>query len=97
MWRLNPRSSLHYRRWGNEWVVFDEGSGQTHEMDTMSAVSLMHCENGWISLSDIRNGVMTDLGLSSPNTLADSLALLLNQFSNLGLLEHALNEDIEPD
>ena len=87
MWRLNPRSSLRYRRWGNEWVVFDVGSGQTHEMDTVSAVSLMHCENGWILLSDITNGVMADLGLPSPNVLTDSLAPLLNQFTSLGLLE----------
>lgn len=79
---------MHYRHWGNEWVVFDVGSGQTHEMDTMSAVSLMHCENGWISLSGITDGLMADLGLSSPNVLTDSLASLLNQFTNLGLLEH---------
>ncbi len=78
---------MHYRRWGNEWVVFDVGSGQTHEMDTTSAVSLMHCENGWISLSGISNGVMTDLGLPSSNVLTDSLAALLKQFTNLGLLE----------
>jgi len=89
VWRLNPRSSLHYRHWGNEWVVFDVGSGQTHEMDTMSAVSLMHCENGWISLPDIVKGLMTDLDLSSPAELTDSLAPLLNQFTKLGLLEQS--------
>lgn len=72
-------------------MVFDVGSGQTHEMDTLSAVSLMHCENGWISLPDIAKGVMTDLDLnldlSSPAELTKSLAPLLNQFTNLGLLE----------
>lgn len=68
-------------------MVFDVGSGQTHQMDTMSAVSLMHCENGWISLPDIAKGVMVDLDLTWPAELTDSLAALLNQFTNLGLLE----------
>ena len=87
MWRLNPRSGLHYRCWGNEWVVFDVGSGQTHEMDTVSAVCLMYCENGWISLPDIARGVMKDLDLSGTAPLTDSLQTALNQFTGLGLLE----------
>ena len=87
MWRLNPRSALHYRCWGNEWVVFDVGSGQTHEMDTVSAVCLMHCENGWISLPEIAHGVTMDLDLSGTGSLTDRLQTALNQFTSVGLLE----------
>lgn len=78
---------MHYRHWGHEWVVFDVGSGQTHEMDTISAVALMHCENGWIRLPEIAAGVATDLALPLTAHLSDSLLPLLNQFTNLGLLE----------
>lgn len=87
MWRLNPRSSLHYRNWGNEWAVFDIGSGQTHEMDTMSAVALMYCENGWITFPQIVAGVATDLDLS-PDILTDSLQIALEQFESIGLLDY---------
>lgn len=87
MWRLNPKSTLHFRRWGHEWVVFDVASGQTHEMDSISAVVLMHCENGWISLSDIVSGVKTDLELSSSEPLEERVLALLAQFSGLELIE----------
>lgn len=81
---------MHYRHWGNEWVVFDVGSGQTHEMDTVSAVCLMHCENGWISLLDMAQGVMQDLDLPSTAALTDSLQTALDQFARLGLLEQRM-------
>jgi len=79
---------LHYRHWGNEWVVFDVGSGQTHEMDTVFSVALMHCEEGWVSLADITQGLIQDLDLSPTAGLSDSIESALSQCTNLGLLEH---------
>jgi len=88
VWRLNPKSSLHYRHWGNEWVVFDVGSGQTHEMDTVAAATLMHCENGWISLTDLVTGVTADLELEIGDALAATLLPLLNHFAAREMLEY---------
>lgn len=87
MWRLNPQSSLHYRHWGNEWAVFDLGSGQTHEMSTISAVVLMYCENGWVTLPQIVTGVMADLELPPDTSDVTQIEDLLTQFANIGLLE----------
>lgn len=88
MWRINPKSQLHYRNWNHEWAVFDVGSGQTHEMDTIAAVALMHCESGWVRLSEIAVGVARELELPAATQLSDSLLPLLDQFTALGLLEH---------
>lgn len=88
MWRLNPRSSLHYRHWGDEWAVFDIGSGQTHEMETISAVALMHCENGWIGLPQIAEGIISDLALPPDAIPSIFLEDLLRQFTGIGLLEY---------
>ncbi len=90
MWRLNPKSSLHYRHWGNEWAVFDVGSGHTHEMDTISAVALMCCENGWIELRQIVSAVMADLELPSDayNSLPPLIKNFLTQLTSLGVLEN---------
>ena len=55
----------------------------------MSAVTLMHCENGWISIPDIVKGLTTDLDVSSSAELTASLTPLLNQFANLDLLEQS--------
>lgn len=88
MWRLNPRSSLHYRNWENSWAVFDVGSGQTHEMDTISAVALMCCETEWIDLPQIAACVMADLELPPDTVLSPLLQDFLTQFTSLGLLEY---------
>lgn len=69
-------------------MVFDVASGQTHQVDTVSAVALMHCENGWIRLPAIVAGVISDLELPTAPHLPESLRLLLDQFTTLGLLEH---------
>lgn len=79
---------MHYRHWGNEWAVFDVGSGQTHQLDTVSAVALMHCENGWITLPEVVAGVISELELPTAPHLPQSMLLLLDQFTTLGLLEH---------
>ena len=78
---------MHYRHWGNEWVVFDVGSGQTHEMDTVSSVALMHCEGDWVSLADVTQGLIQDLELSPTPELSHSIESALSQFTRLGLLE----------
>ena len=88
VWRLNPKSALHFRRWGNEWVVFDVGSGHTHEMDTISAVTLMHCESGWVHLNEISQGVAKDLDLPVSMVSSERLLPFLNQFASMGLLEN---------
>lgn len=87
MWRLNPKSLLHFKNWGNEWVVFDTGSGQTHEMDSIAAVALMYCEGDWISLADIAAGVASDLDLTAVDNLPERLHGALVQFTSLELLE----------
>jgi len=73
---------------GNEWVVFDVGSGHTHEMDTISAVTLMHCESGWVHLNEISQGVAKDLDLPVSMVSSERLLPFLNQFASLGLLEN---------
>lgn len=63
------------------------GSGQTHEMGTISAVALMLCENGWIGLSQIAEGIIADLALSPDAIPLNFLEDLLRQFTGIGLLE----------
>ena len=44
--RLNRPESLHWLHWDNEFVVFDEASGLTHQLDAPTAHALMCIENG---------------------------------------------------
>lgn len=40
LFRLSSPPSLHWASWGDEYVVFDEASGQTHLLDPIKAYIL---------------------------------------------------------
>jgi PqqD family protein of HPr-rel-A system len=86
-WRLNPACALRWRRWGDEWVVFDAGAGDTHQLDPVGAVALMCFEAAPRSLADLTAEVAAELELPAGATLAGNLADLVRQFGNLGLIE----------
>ncbi len=44
VWRLHAQARLHWRQWDDEWTVFDDGSGQTHLMDALTAMAVMALE-----------------------------------------------------
>jgi len=44
--RLNRPGSVHWLHWDGEFVVFDEVSGRTHQLDAQTAHALMCIEDG---------------------------------------------------
>jgi hypothetical protein len=56
-------------------------------MDTIAATLLMHCEDGWKTLTEIEEGISVDLELLPDTPLKQILEPLLLQFKTLGLLE----------
>jgi PqqD family protein of HPr-rel-A system len=88
-WRLNPASGLHWRRWDNEWVVFDHGSGQTHLINPVSATVLMQFGIRQLSLKQLLDKVATDMSTTNDSELASAVSLAVEQLVGLGLLEPA--------
>jgi PqqD family protein of HPr-rel-A system len=43
-WELAEGSQLHWKSWDDEFVVFDEGSGDTHLLDPLAAEVLKALE-----------------------------------------------------
>lgn len=86
-WRLNALAALHWRCWDGEWAVFDVGSGQTHQMDTLTAVTLILIESGAIDLPALLGLVSSELLL--PNDLQLSIAVtdILKSLTGNGMLE----------
>ncbi len=80
-------SLLHWKRWDNEWVVFDSGSGQTHKLDTVSATLLLTCEEGPMSFSYLVERVATELAVPADQGISDLLTRIVEQCESLGLLE----------
>ncbi|WP_366887941.1 HPr-rel-A system PqqD family peptide chaperone [Rhodoferax sp.] len=70
---------MHWATWDDEYVIFDEGSGQTHCIDAVRAF--------------VVNCVLD--GVCSPNNLVDELAnvpRLADSFNLTELVETILNE-----
>jgi PqqD family protein of HPr-rel-A system len=84
---LNPLTALHWRRWGDDWVVFDAGSGQTHQMDMLTAVTLMCIEAGPTDLIGLVEQVAGEFDLPLAEIKLDVLTDLVKKFNALGLIE----------
>ena len=80
-------SLLHWKRWDNEWLVFDSGSGQTHKLDAVAATLLLVCEEGSASFSSLVERVANQLVVPSDQSVSDILTRIVEQCESLGLLE----------
>lgn len=89
-WHLNALASLHWRCWNDEWAVFDVGSGQTHQMDTLTAVTLMMIESAALDHSELVSRVAEELLIASPTELSDALNGVLECLLTAGLIESAV-------
>jgi len=88
-WRLGGLTALHWQHFDGDWVIFDDGSGQTIAADPVMAAVLMALESGCTTVDDIEAQVRRDLE-AHPSTeltpqLSEGLAFLLQ----LGLVEAA--------
>lgn len=87
VWHLNALASLHSREWDGEWVVFDAGSGETHQMDTLTAVTLMALQATRMELPELLSRVADELCVPNGRDLADAVIVVLEQLTTAGLIE----------
>ena len=85
-WQLNELAVLHWRQWGDEWVIFDESSAQTLVADALMAASLMALESGPLSLVEIEAQVRADLLWPEPEVLVPRVMTGLEFLRGLGLV-----------
>lgn len=83
-WALRPKLALHWRHIDGEWLVYEDLSGATHMIDTVSAAVLTCFEaSADLAMTDLLALLATDLALSIP---PDQAATAVQQFAALGLL-----------
>lgn len=87
IWKLNSLASLYWRCWNDEWAVFDVGSGETHQMDTLSAATLMMLEAGAIDLSRLLKLLAEELLLPNSQELSIAVSDILRNLEIAGLIE----------
>jgi PqqD family protein of HPr-rel-A system len=89
-WHLNALAALHWRCWDNEWAVFDVGSGQTHQIDTLTAVTLMMLEASPVPLPELVSRVAEELLIPGDQELSAALSGVLKRLVAAGLIESAV-------
>lgn len=86
-WTFNPLVALHWQHFDGDWVIFDEGSGQTLAVDAVIAAALMSMQAGCSTELEITRQILSDMPLVDATGLADQLAIGLEFMAQLGLIE----------
>jgi PqqD family protein of HPr-rel-A system len=88
--RLGTLVSLHWRNWDDEWVVFDSGSGQTHNVDHLSAAILTLIETGAITERELLSQLSQASGVSGPEW-RQAIHIAIGRLGEIGLIESELS------
>jgi len=84
---VNPKCVLHWVSWDDEYVVFDESSGQTHQLDSVRAFVLNFLGADAHSFEAILTELATVPVLADVPQLLELLKTILNELSTHGLVE----------
>jgi PqqD family protein of HPr-rel-A system len=89
--RINSLLQLHWRPFGDEWVLFEAVSGHTHQMDTLTAVTLMMFAQTSVQLPELVSQVAAELELPVNQALSDTLSGILERLAAAGLIESVVS------
>ena len=79
--------ALHWRRWDDEFVVFDVGSGQTHQLAPYTAATLLMLELNSHNIVELTSRVSIELDVSDDKNIADAVAEAVHDLQIVGLIE----------
>jgi PqqD family protein of HPr-rel-A system len=91
-WSLAPLAEFHWRYWGEDWVLFDNGSGQTVQIDALLAAALTELEQSPATLADLQQRLPLLLERSLPDEVWPGLVQGLDFLVEQGLLRHSPHE-----
>lgn len=91
MWRLKRLASLHWRCWDEEWVLYNQGSGDTHVLDAFTALTLMALEEGPANSTQLLTHLGAHLAGANDGAKAaaaqEKMQTVLQQLERVGLIE----------
>jgi PqqD family protein of HPr-rel-A system len=89
LWRRTPGGALSWRRWGDEAVVYDPNTGDTHLLDALAAEILGRLEAGATGADELAVALARDLDLAHRADITESVTQAFDRFAALGLIEPA--------
>jgi PqqD family protein of HPr-rel-A system len=88
-WRLSEGSSLLWRLWDDEYVVFDRGSGDTHLLDLVAGEILQLLEREPETGGALVRRVASALDVPADPALSRHVTQALTKLQAAGLIEPA--------
>ncbi|HEC15091.1 MAG TPA: HPr-rel-A system PqqD family peptide chaperone [Sedimenticola sp.] len=86
-WRVNAGFELHWRSWGDEYVVYHSGSGHTHLLNHTAATALRILQQTPAALPELCERLASEAGVEAGGDLSGALEELLADFARQGLIE----------
>jgi PqqD family protein of HPr-rel-A system len=80
---------LLWRRWDQEFVVFDPRSGDIHLLDSLAAEILRRLDESSATVAELSRELDVSLGHEAELDLAQYVAKLVGELDELGLIEPA--------
>jgi len=86
-WRAISAFTLHWRSWGNEHVVYNAGSGDTHLFNDLAALILRALQEKAATLDELSQLCATSFNQDEDEELQAQLNELLLELDRLGIIE----------
>lgn len=84
---MRQQLALHWRDWGEDSVVYDSRSGQTHQFAPLAAAVMAYFEEHACSFDELSAAIAGDLGMPVDNALRSALTAIVEEFHRLGWIE----------
>lgn len=86
-YRSNSALYLHWAVWNDEYVVFDEASGQTHQLDAVRAYVLHLVSDTPQTASAVAHALSELPDVPNGSVTSALVSVILNEFETCGLAE----------
>ena len=86
-YKLNPLIQLHWRQLDDDWLIFEVLSGQTHQIDKVTAAVLMCFEASTaLSFAELLVVLAREFDITVADAGASVIASVVDRLAALGLI-----------
>ena len=86
-WRAMSGYTLHWHSWGDEHIVYNTGSGDTHLFNDFAVLILRTLQDKSATLGELSQLCATSFNLDEDEELHEQLNELLVELDRLGMIE----------
>src|SRR5262245_14509476 len=90
-WGVSQPEGLLWRHWDGEFLVYHPASGNTHLLQPLAAAAVRGLEAGPADAAELARRVAGRLGSAPGPDLVPTLATLLAELDELGLIERVVS------